>query len=489
MSTEDTPETQDTPQSPRPARRGRRTPLVVASVAGAVLVAGGGAAYWASSASGGSGPAGPAKGGPPPLVLDSASIAVGEPGPQHAAYRVTGKLPEGPRSAPVYRPAGEIGRPAVERLAKALDVSGTVRSDGAWWQVGGPGPDGRGSTLRVGKSGTGSWTFSRYGGGGGAKCPLTDDGSGCPSYRGGTDGGDAGSGPVSEAKAREAVRPVLAAVGQTGARLDAHQTYAAVRVVTADPVIGGLPTFGWQSRIQVGADGQLVGASGELATPVKGAAYPVRDARTTLGELNGGGGRTMQPLAHCPSVPTFQHKDAKAAPGGGIAPCEPAPNGKQPAGEVTGAVFGLAGRFSQGGEVLVPSWLYTVRTPGAAGGPASTSTLAGTAVDPAYLRGSEPASPRPSAPGTRSMALTGYATGDGGRTLTVHFWGGVCSTYEASVTESAGAVRVSVTGKEKHPGQICVKIAKDFTKTVTLEQPLDGRKVVDGSSGKAVAAR
>ncbi|WP_274916088.1 hypothetical protein [Streptomyces sp. WZ-12] len=484
MSTEDTPQSQDTPQAPRPARRGRRTPLVVASVAGAVLVAGGGA-YWASSASGSAG-AGAAKGAPPPLVLDSASIAVGEPGPQHDRYRVTGQLPDGPRSAPVYRPAGDVGQPAVERLAKALDVSGSVRSDGAWWQVGGPGPDGRGSTLRVAKSGAGSWTFSRYGGGNDTKCPLTDGGSGCPSYRGGTDGGggDAGGGPVSEAKAREAVRPVLAAVDQSDARLDAGQTYSAVRVVTADPVVGGLPTYGWQSRLQVGSDGQLVGGSGELASPVKGAEYPVRDARTTLGTLNGGD-RTMRPLANCPSVPTFQHKDAKAAQGG-IAPCEPAPNGKQPTPEVTGAVFGLAARFSQGGEVLVPSWLYTVRTPGATGGSASTSTVAGTAVDPAYLRGSGPASPRPSTPGAMSMALSGYAVADGGRTLTVHFWGGVCSTYEARVTESSDAVRVSVTGKEKRPGQICVKIAKDFTKTVTLHAPLDGRKVVDGTSGKAV---
>ncbi|MEU5307004.1 hypothetical protein ACH4YO_12405 [Streptomyces noursei] len=496
MSTEDTPQNQDTPQSPRPTRRGRRTPLVIASVAGAVLVAGGGAAYWASSASGGTGQAGPAKGDPPPLALDSASIAVGEPSPHRDRYHVVGTLPEGPRSAPVYRPAGEVDRSAVERLAKALDVSGTVRSDGAWWTVGTPGPDGRGTTLRVARTGAGNWVFNRYGAGDGTKCPLVDDRPGCPSYRGGADGGDggdggsgnAGSGPASEAKARQAVRPVLAALGQPDARLDTHQTYAAVRVVTADPVIGGLPTFGWQSRLQVGSDGQLIGGSGELANPVKGASYPVRDARTTLNEL-GGDGRTMQPLAHCPSAPTFQDKGDKAPGGGGIAPCEPAPTGSRPVSEVTGAVFGLATRYSHGGQVLVPSWLYTVRVPGAAGTAGSTSTIAGTAVDPKFLRGSRPPAPKPSTPGTTAMTLSGYEVADGGRKLTVHFWGGVCSTYEVGAQESDGTVRVSVTARDEHPGQICVKIAKDFSKTVTLEKPLDGRKVVDGSSGRAVAPR
>ncbi|MCK7623573.1 hypothetical protein MUU72_10785 [Streptomyces sp. RS10V-4] len=503
MSTEDTPDTQDTPAGPSgttppgdsgPDRRGRRTPLVAASVAAAVLLAGGGAAYWAASASGGgTGAAGAAADGPPPLVLDSASIAVGEPAPQGGHYTVVGTLPRGPRTAPVYRPAGEVGRPAVERLAKALDVAGTVRPDGAWWTVGGPGPDGRGATLRVGKSGAGNWTFSRYGGGGGTKCPLAEERPGCPSYRGGTDGpggagGDGGSGPLSEARARQAAAPVLAALGQPGARLDAHQAYGAVRVVTADPVIGGLPTYGWQSRLQVGADGQVVGGSGELATPAKGAEYPVRDARATLADLNAKG--RVRPPAGCPSVPTFTHKDDKTAhPGGGIAPCEPAPNGHRPADEVTGAVFGLAVRYANGGQVLVPSWLYTVRAPGAGNAPGNTSVVAGTAVDPRYLRGSGPAGPRPSEPGTTAMALSGYTVAGDGRTLTVHFWGGVCSTYEVSAQESAGAVRVAVTGKEKHPGQICVKIAKDFTKTVPLARPLDGRKVVDASSGAAVPLR
>lgn len=157
--------TEDSNDSPNPTERRRRTPAVVASVAAAVLLAGGGAAYWASSTSG-SGAAGPAKGDPPPLALDGysgGSIAAGEPNPQGAKYRAVKKLPGGPAAAPVYRPKGEISRESVERLAKALDVAGKVRSEGTTWKVGGPTRDGRGPVLQVNKTGSGSWTFSQYG--------------------------------------------------------------------------------------------------------------------------------------------------------------------------------------------------------------------------------------------------------------------------------------------------------------------------------------
>ena len=61
----------------------------------------------------------------------------------------------------------------------------------------------------------------------------------------------------------------------------------AVRVVNADPVVGGLPTYGWTTGIQVGADGEVVGGSGQLKAPVKGDTYPVVRARRTLDQLNG----------------------------------------------------------------------------------------------------------------------------------------------------------------------------------------------------------
>ncbi|GGU53777.1 membrane protein [Streptomyces albospinus] len=462
MNTEDSTDSPDTPDTPKPAGR-RRTPLVVASMAAAVLLAGGGAAYWAASAAGGAaGPAGaPAHGSPPPLTLDDrtggagGSIAVGEPGPNGSHYKVVGTLPGGPGSAPVYRPQGEVGKQAVERLAKALDVAGNVRSDGTTWKVGGQTQDARGPSLEVNKSGSGAWTYRVTPGR--MMCPLPASGGaagtpGCPSYRGGADAGaspgDGGKGAVSEEKAEAAARPVLAALGQQNARLDARGLIGAVRTVRADPVVGGLPTLGWQSAFQVGADGKLVGGSGQLAQPVKGADYPVLSAQKTLDRTNAGGGRT-------------------------------------PA-EVTGAVFGLSAQYADGGQMLVPSWLYTVRRADAGKGQDATSTMARVAVDPKYLRQPD-GGPQPSGkPGGMTMRLERYAVSGDGTTLTVHFWGGVCSTYDASAQESATAVRIKVTGKDTHPGQMCVKIAKDFTKTVTLRQPLDGRKVVDVTSGAAV---
>src|SRR5262245_60243159 len=103
-------------------------------MAAAVLLAGGGAAYWASSASGDedSAPGSAGRADPPPLALDGytgGSIAAGEPNPQGAKYKAVKELPGGPSSAPVYRPQGEISRESVERLAKALDVAGKVRSE------------------------------------------------------------------------------------------------------------------------------------------------------------------------------------------------------------------------------------------------------------------------------------------------------------------------------------------------------------------------
>ncbi|MER6845700.1 hypothetical protein [Streptomyces platensis] len=511
MNTEDSTDT-------NPKERKRRTPLVAASMAAAVLLAGGGAAYWASSASSSesSGAGSAAKGDPPPLALDGytggGSIAAGEPNPQHAKYRAVKKLPGGPASAPVYRPKGEISRQSVERLAKALDVAGKVRSEGTSWKVGGA-PDSRGPLLQVSKTGSGAWTYSQYGTPGGTNCALPSspkggqDGSGggtpsnrpgCPSYRGGgdvtTEDDSSGKGAVSPEKAKKAAQPVLAALGQKNARLDAGGLSGAVRVVTANPVLGGLPTYGWQSDLQVGSDGQVVGGSGQLANPVKGAEYPVLSADKTLDRLNSGGGRTP---AGCPSAPPAGpgDKDGKGK-GDGIAPCEPDPTKGQKPTEVTGAVFGLSVQYVDGGQALVPSWLYKVRQPGAGSGPDTASTVAHPAVNPKYLAhkdGGASQSPgqsphKPSGkPG--AMALESYDVGDGGKKLTVHFWGGVCSVYSVSAEESAKTVKTKVVGKDKKPGQVCVKIAKEFTKTVTLEKPLDGRKVIDESSGDSVPKR
>ncbi len=148
------------------------------------------------------------------------------------------------------------------------------------------------------------------------------------------------------------------------------------------------------------------------------------------------------------------------------------------------AVFGLAAHSVGGRQTLVPSWLFQVR--GSTAGGAFTVTYP--AVDPAYLTSaSAPPAPQPSqpsqAPGeSRSVKVNAY-TADG-RTLNLSFYGGVCADYRTSARESAGRVTVTVT-ERPWPGRVCILIAKEYVKTVTLDAPLDGRAVV-GTDGKAI---
>ncbi|WP_053698181.1 hypothetical protein [Streptomyces sp. NRRL F-5755] len=503
MSTEDTSpasggehSTDDTQETT--ARR-RRSPLIAASVAAAVLLAGGGAAYWASTASGGgdSGAGARPEGGPPPLALDGyatgkgtgshAGIAPGEPDPSGSGYRATGKLPEGPSSAPVYQPRGPVSQEAVARLAKALDLPGEVRSDGDSWKVGGLTRDARSPVLQVAKSGSGAWTYSQYG---------TPNGTGCAESGKGSDGSQA-SGPgcrtgdesgekdaVSPEKAKQAAQPVLAALGQKDAKLDASGLSGAVRTVSANPVIGGLPTYGWQSDIQVGSDGQVVGGSGQLAQPVKGDTYPVQSAEKTLERLNAAHGGANSGTGGCATAePQKQDK----ADGQDVEPCVGNASARKPA-DVTGAVFGLSMQYVSGRPALVPSWLYKVQRAG--GG-----TVTHPAVDPKYVKkGDGSASAQPPNSGKPSgkagaMSLESYSLGADGKSLKLHFWGGVCSTYSATAEQTGKSVKAEVIGKDKKPNQICVKMAKEFTQTVPLDKPLAGRDVIDAATGKEVPAK
>ncbi|WP_030371809.1 hypothetical protein [Streptomyces rimosus] len=503
MSTEDTSpasggehSTDDTQETT--ARR-RRSPLIAASVAAAVLLAGGGAAYWASTASGGgdSGAGARPEGGPPPLALDGyatgkgtgshAGIAPGEPDPSGSGYRATGKLPDGPSSAPVYQPRGQVSQEAVARLAKALDLPGQVRSDGDSWKVGGLTRDARSPVLQVAKSGSGAWTYSQYGTPNGTGCAESGKGSDSsqasgPGCRTGDESGEKDA--VSPEKAKQAAQPVLAALGQKDAKLDASGLSGAVRTVSANPVIGGLPTYGWQSDIQVGSDGQIVGGSGQLAQPVKGDTYPVQSAQKTLERLNATHGGANSGIGGCATAePQKQDK----AGGQDVEPCVGNASARKPA-DVTGAVFGLSMQYVGGRPALVPSWLYTVQRAG--GG-----TVTHPAVDPKYVKkGDGGASAQPPNSGKPSgkagaMSLESYSLGADGKSLKLHFWGGVCSTYSATAEQTGKSVKAEVIGKDKKPNQICVKMAKEFTQTVPLDKPLAGRDVIDASSGKEVPAK
>ncbi|WP_423836123.1 hypothetical protein [Streptomyces cathayae] len=460
----------------------RRSPVLVASVAAAVLLVGGGGAYLAAGAVGGPGdstvPGATGEATPPPLTLDAYAeggphgIAPGEPNPYGAAYRADGALPEGPDSAPVYRARGQITEAQVAGLAKALDVDGKPVAEGDSWRIGGK--DGSGPTLRVDRNAPGTWTFSRY-------APGTDD---CKGETCRTPPADADDAPaVTEEAARKAAAPVLKALGQDDAKLDAGQVMGVKRVVNAEPEVGGLPTHGWTTGVVVGAGGEVVGGSGRLSTPVKGDTYPVVSAEKALELMNtapGSGDRAE--IGGCATpVPLGGEQQEQSEP------CVTATT--LPATDtvtVDEAVFGLAAHSVDGRQALVPSWLFETRPTASQDG----GTVTYPAVEPEYLtsgaRPGESGTGRPtepgdgdeptSAPSPREVGVEGY-TAEGSE-LTVTFTGGVCADYEATASERGDRVAVTVT-ETPWPGKVCILIAKQYQQTVRLDAPLGTREVVD----------
>ncbi|WP_420803447.1 hypothetical protein [Streptomyces naphthomycinicus] len=470
-------------EPPRPVRR--RPAVVVAAVAAAVLLVGGGGTVIAAHSGGGSagGPAASGGGTPPPLALDgwagngTGGIAPGEPDPYGARYVARGELPAGPRSAAVYEPGAEVGREQAARLAKALGLDGTPVAEGRSWRVGGQ--DGTGPSLQVNRDAPGSWTYSRY-------APGTDN---CRKVTVCTqDPGAPAGDPVSAARAERAAAPVLKAAGLDGAKTDASQIMGAQRVVNADPVVGGLPTYGWTTGLTVDREGVLIGGHGLLATPVKGDTYPVVGAARTLELMNGAAkGDHRMGIGGCASpVPL---KDRLEQPCGASTG---APKRAADTVTVEKAVFGLAAHSVGGRQTLVPSWLFQVDGSAAGGG----FTVTYPAVDPEYLPSASPspsatpsssAPQTPGAPGkTRSVRVDAY-TADG-RTLNLSFFGGVCADYKTSARESGGRVTVTVT-ERPWPGKVCVLMAEEYVKTVRLDAPLDGRTVVGTDGGEVPKAK
>ncbi|MFJ2716143.1 hypothetical protein [Streptomyces sp. NPDC087437] len=468
-----------------------RSPVVIASVAAAVLLVGGGGVVLTADP-GGRTDGAAVPGGhrtPRPLVLDGYSapgagagdggtngIAPGEPNPYGTTYRVTGPLPDGPGSASVYRARGEVTRDEVAKLAEALGVDGTPVADAQAWRVG-SGKDGSGPVLRVERTAPGSWTFSRY-------APGTDD---CKGALCGHDPAAPPVHPVSAAAALKAAAPVLKALGQDDAKVDAAQIMGDQRVVNADPLVGGLPTYGWTTGLSIGRQGEVIGGSGQLKAPVKGDTYPVLSARRTLDLMNTAP-RADHRMGIGGCASPVPHKDRLEAPcgtsGSALATEAPAPENTVTIGK---AVFGLAAHSSGGQRMLVPSWLFEIQAPAGQG---ARTTVTYPAVAPEYLTSSAPpsgqSSPEPrrsdGAPVTRDVKVTGYRTE--GEELTVRFEGGVCADYRASARESSGRVTVTVT-QTQQPDTVCILIAKVYHRTVHLDRPLGDRRVV-GTDGQEI---
>ncbi|MDX3577793.1 hypothetical protein PV663_12755 [Streptomyces sp. FL07-04A] len=460
----------------------RRSPLLIASVAAAVLLVGGGGAYLTAGAAGGSGGgAGSGSpsddGSPAALLLDdhargtgasqgsSNGIAPGEPDPHGVTYKAAGTLPDGPDSAPVYWAKGAVTADEAARLAKALGVDGTPVADGEAWRIGAG--DSSGPALRVNRQAPGMWTFTRYAPGADNCTSFSDKCTGTPT--------PATDEPVSEAAAKKAAAPVLKALGQDDAKVDASLTMGAQRMVNADPVVGGLPTYSWTTGLGVNAQGEVVAGNGQLKPPAKGDTYPLVSAQEALDALNAAPGSDHRMgIGGCASpVPL---KDRLESPCG---TSTSAP--KRQTATVEDAVLGLAPHTSGGRQVLVPSWLFAVQAAGDADG----YTVAQPAVEPAYLTSATTSAPTPRPSGstdTRDVRVDGYTAE--GRELTVGFTGGVCADYKATATESKDEVKVTVT-QTPWPDKVCIMIAKEYHQVVQLDAPLGARKVV-GSDGAGV---
>ena len=122
----------------------------------------------------------------------------------------------------------------------------------------------------------------------------------------------------------------------------------------------------------------------------------------------------------------------------------------------------------------------------AASGASSGTTTVPTLIPLPTVSGSASGSASPG--GTASgIKAAGYTVN--GDVLTVEFFAGVCSTYALKADQSAsGAVQVTVLATPKGAkGQMCPQLVRLQAVSTNLGSPLDGRSVVDTSTGKTLA--
>jgi hypothetical protein len=173
--------------------------------------------------------------------------------------------------------------------------------------------------------------------------------------------------PVPENVARSLARPVFDAVrvSAEAARVD---TAGGQRSIVFSPQMAGLRVFGLETRVSVDQQGEIVDASGWLATPTASSMYPLISAGQAFDQLR----QQPQPMMAlgmaCRSI--------SDRPG-----CSPTPDRV-----VTGATLGLTQAYSSNrGILLVPAWLFQVR-----GDPTPVAVIA---VEAAFL--GEPNQPSP----------------------------------------------------------------------------------------------
>lgn len=415
------------------------------------------------------------------------------PGPGSSGqdpYPLEGTLPTGSATAVVLRyDEGPFPAAEVHALATALGIAASpVRHPVGWVSATAAG------TLRV-RDGAGAWSYAR----GSSECPAysvdVDHADGAAAGMGCVVASPQGPGSPtpaprptapSDAAALAAARPVLAAAGldPSAARVLPGADGLGTRWVVVDPVVGGRPTAGARTTVDVDADGTAA-ATGFLGTPHPGDAYPIVTAAAALDLLRD---RPQPEIAvACPIGRTCP----------GIGPHV-----------VTGARLGLTLAYDAGTPVLVPAWLFTVR--------GSADPVPVVAVEARYLGDAAPG-PAPtggsgSVPGATGGAGTGPApvppvpalpvpaptipvahpvnrvtVSHDGLVLTLQTVGGVCAAYTGHAVETSTTVTVSVTSTPTvATDRACPAIARAVDVTVRLDAPLGARHVIDGTTGREV---
>lgn len=455
----------------------------------------------------------------------AADAALGAPSTE-SGYVLVGTLPSGrPDDAPAWTlPDGPADATAVQRLARALEAGAPTR-EGAAWRAGGltvqdtsgqpwwwtPCPDGTVSsdgrtscaTDTPGVSGGGSAGSSggssggATGSGGGVDGSTPDSGvvtpappldtpvpapaptgTAVPEPRGPVVPEPTGS-PVPVSTVEAAARPVLEALGLSldDARVETTPWGGSVTVASD---VDGVEAYGHATRVDVAPDGTVSHGSGWLAEPRRGDTYPLITAQEAFDRLPP---RMVAML--CPVGPDGQ----------GCTPPPPA--------EITGARVGLSLQpLRDGGQVLVPSWLFTVK--------GSPELVAAVAVDPKYLDTGDgtpapgddpvlpsdkptavPGSPGQTEPGAarESFSFDAYWPGDTAGTIVVRY-GDSSSCVRENVThavkEADDAVYVVLEADARDPELACTDDYRAVERVIRLEAPLGDRQVFDGASGKPV---
>jgi hypothetical protein len=338
----------------------------------------------------------------------------------------------------------------------------------------------------------------------------------------GSDGSDeltAGT-PPSQDEALRVAEPLLDELGLAEDEVDASQTAGSMRIVTAKPEVGGLPVDGMATQVYVGPGGELVSAGGALGEPVAGEERAVTGAQEALDAFNETQG--AEEMLRAPQCDAGDGPELKPAPvpeddGGSGEAEQPCAVAEKPEPVEVTAEFGLALHYSGDEPLLVPSWIfhatmedgtpYTVSHPAVpfeigsqsaddnGGSPSGSGSGSGSGSDGSGGNGgSEPGNPggegdgAETGPGERGQADGPVGEDAGmsvetydaeGRTLTLHFWGGVCDDYTATADESAEEITVRVEASNPDPERQCIMLAEKQTAEVTLSEPVGDRTVVD----------